>query len=144
MHNNIIDTITLDETDRHRRRIMLQSDSGIRFLLELESVTLLKQGDILRLDDGRGITVQAMPEALYEVHGNDYKHLLTLTWHVGNRHLASEILDNHVRIRRDPVIRTMLEQLGAKVIEVQAGFNPEGGAYDEARSAHTHHSHNHD
>lgn len=123
---------------------MLQSDSGIRFLLELESVTLLKQGDILRLDDGRGITVQAMPEALYEVHGNDYKHLLTLTWHVGNRHLASEILDNHVRIRRDPVIRTMLEQLGAKVIEVQAGFNPEGGAYDEARSAHTHHSHNHD
>jgi len=142
--DNVVDTVTLDETDRHRRRIMLTSDSGIRFLLELESVTLLQQDDILRLTDGRGIRVMAQPEALYEIRGDNPRHLLTLTWHVGNRHLASEIREDHVRIRRDPVIMTMLEQLGGNVVEIEAGFNPEGGAYGDAHAAHSHHSHSHD
>ncbi|MFK7994781.1 MAG: urease accessory protein UreE [Granulosicoccus sp.] len=141
--NQIVDTVTLDETDRHRRRLMLTSDTGIEFLLELESVTLLKHNDILRLSDGRGIRVQARPEALYEIRGDNANHLLKLTWHVGNRHLAAEIMHDHLRIRRDPVIKVMLEQLGATVMDIQDGFNPEGGAYGNAHSSHTHHAHTH-
>lgn len=136
--SNVVDTVTLNETDRHRRRFKLTSDSGIEFLLELESVTLLRQDDILRLSDGRGIRVKAMPEPLYEIHGDNPQHLLMLTWHVGNRHLATQIMHDHVRIRRDPVICTMLEQLGAQVFDVEAGFNPEGGAYGDAHGAHSH------
>ena len=142
--SHFVDTITLDETDRHRRRFLLTSDSGIKFLLELPSATLLMQDDVLRLNDGRGIRVQAMPEALYEIRGTDRMHLLTLTWHVGNRHLATQILPDHVRIRSDSVIRTMLEQLGAQVTPIQAGFNPEGGAYGDAHSNHHSHDHDHD
>lgn len=141
-HNehNVIDTVTLDETDRHRRRILLSSDNGMKFMLELEKATQLKHNDILRLDDGQGIRVQAMPEALYEVSADDPRHLLTLTWHVGNRHLATQIMSDHIRIRHDKVIRTMLEQLGASVKEIQAGFNPQSGAYGDAHGAH-HHKH---
>lgn len=139
--SNVIDTVTLDETDRHRRRILLTSDKGMEFMLELDSVTLLKHDDILRLDDGRGVRVQAKPEALYEVSASDQKHLLTLTWHVGNRHLPTQIMSDHIRIRRDPVIRTMLEQLGANVHDIQAGFNPQSGAYGDAHGAHHHHKH---
>jgi len=142
--SNVIDTITLDETDRNRRRLLLNSDNGIEFLLELEAVTLLKQDDILRLNDGRGIRVQAKAEPLYEIRGNDTRHLLMLTWHVGNRHLASEIHSDHIRIRKDPVIRKMLEQLGANMTDVQAGFNPQGGAYDDASSTGHSHGHRHD
>lgn len=141
---HIADTVTLDETDRHRRRLLLTSDTGIEFLLELESVTLLRHGDILRLSDGRGIRVQAKPESLYEIRGNDAAHLLKLTWHVGNRHLASQIFSDHVRIRSDAVIRTMLEQLGAQVTAIADGFNPEGGAYGDAPAGHDHqHAHDH-
>ncbi len=122
---------------------MLTSDTGIEFLLELESVTLLRHGDVLRLSDGRGIGVKAKPESLYEIRGNDAAHLLKLTWHVGNRHLASQIFPDHVRIRSDAVIRTMLEQLGATVTSVEAAFNPEGGAYGDAPSSAHHHSHSH-
>ena len=139
----VVDTVTLDETDRHRRRFLLTSDSGIKFLLELPSATLLRHDDVLRLNDGRGIRVQALPEALYEIRGTDPMHLLTLTWHVGNRHLATQILPDHVRIRSDSVIRTMLEQLGAQVTPIQAGFNPEGGAYGDAHSNHHDHGHDH-
>ena len=132
--DNIVDTVTLDETDRHRRRIRLTSDSGITFLLELSAATLLLQDDVLRLNDGRGIRVQALPEALYEIRARDPLHLLTLAWHVGNRHLATQIKGDHLRIRRDPVIRTMLEQLGARVTDIQAGFDPQGGAYGDAHA----------
>ncbi len=145
-HNerDVIDTVTLDETDRHRRRILLNSDKGMEFMLELEKATLLKHNDILRLDDGRGVRVKAKPEALYEVSAADPRHLLTLTWHVGNRHLATQIMADHIRIRHDPVIRTMLEQLGATVNEITTGFNPQSGAYGDAHSSHHHDAHDHD
>lgn len=135
------DTITLDETDRRRRRIRLCSDNGIEFVLELQSTTLLQENDSLLLSDGRSIRVQSKPESLYKVTGNDAAHLLTLAWHVGNRHLAAQISPDYFLIRKDTVIRTMLEELGASVSEVEAGFNPLGGAYDRAHShahAHTH------
>lgn len=141
------DTITLDETDRHRRRLAMCTDGGVEFLLELSSATLLMQDDILRLNDGRAIRVIARPEPLYAVYGRNQKHLIILAWHVGNRHLATQIMEDHIRIRSDSVIRTMLEELGATVEELSAGFNPVGGAYDGSReqthSPHTHSDHEH-
>lgn len=137
---SVVDTITLDETDRHRRRLAMHSDNGIAFLLELSAATLLREGDILRLNDGRGIKVMAKPEALYCVRGRDSNHLLNLTWHVGNRHLATQIMGDYILIRRDSVIRNMLVELGATVEDINAGFNPVGGAYDaEPDASHQHH-----
>lgn len=107
----------------------MQSDNGIGFLLDLPEVRLLRHGEGLKLEDGRIVKVIAAPEALYEVRGADAHHLMTLVWHMGNRHLPTQILDDHVRIRRDGVIRTMLEGLGASIVEIEAGFDPEGGAY---------------
>jgi urease accessory protein len=34
-----------------------------------------------------------------------------------------------LRIRRDHVIEAMVKGLGARVIEIEAPFDPEGGAY---------------
>lgn len=139
------DTITLDETDRHRRRLAMTSDSGIEFLLELSAPMLLRENDVLRLSDGRTIRVIAKPEPLYSVRGTDPVHLLNLAWHVGNRHLATQINHDHFLIRRDPVIRDMLEELGATVEDLECGFNPIGGAYDPQQGeAHSHHGHTHD
>ncbi|MFK7889635.1 MAG: urease accessory protein UreE [Granulosicoccus sp.] len=134
------DTITLDETERHRRRIMLTSDNGIRFLLDLQNAVLLRENDVLRLDDGRRIQVRAKPEKLYTVYASSAHHLLQLAWHVGNRHLATQIMPDHLRIREDRVIGEMLEELGGKVELIESGFDPEGGAYGDTHSDH-HHTH---
>ncbi len=98
------------------------------------------------LDDGRVIAVIAAPEALYEVRGRDSRHLLALAWQIGNRHLAAQIMPQHIVIRRDPVIRDMLTGLGAEVRDIEAPFDPEGGAYGDAHAGHHHgegHSHGH-
>ncbi|MGI9402613.1 MAG: urease accessory protein UreE, partial [Rhizobiaceae bacterium] len=46
--------------------------------------------------------------------------------------------------RRDHVIASMLEGLGATVAEVTAPFDPEGGAYGDRHDHHHHHGHSHD
>lgn len=144
MPADYVDTITLDETERHRRRLRMTSDTGIVFLLELEAARLLREGDLLTLTDGRRIRVIAKPEPLYIIRGRDATHLLHLTWHVGNRHLATDVRADHLLIRRDAVIRDMLTELGASVEDVMAGFNPLGGAYGDSHG-HSHaHEHDHD
>lgn len=139
--HNPTDTITLDETARYRRRVKMTSDGGIKFLLDLPDARLLRHGEGIELEDGRVIEVIAKPELLYKVRGRDPHHLLVLSWQLGNRHLAAQIEEDHILIRADHVIKDMLEGLGAKVAEVTASFNPEGGAYSKENSHSHEHSH---
>ena len=127
--NEAADTITLDETARHRRRMAMVTDGGIAFLLDLPEAMLLVEGAAIVLDDGRLIAVKAKPEPLMKVRGRDARHLLTIAWQIGNRHLPAEIQEGFILLREDHVIAEMLKGLGATVTELEAPFDPEGGAY---------------
>jgi urease accessory protein len=130
------DTVMLDFDDRHRRRMAMTGTRGLEFLLDLENATVLRGGDALLLDDGRLIEVVAAPEPLLEIRGNDPHHLVRVAWHLGNRHLPTQITAKGLRIRRDHVIEAMVKGLGARVIEIEAPFDPEGGAYGGGGHAH--------
>ena len=123
------DTVVLDFDDRHRRRMAMTGTRGLEFLLDLENAVALRGGDALVLDDGRLIEVVAAPEPLLEIRGTDPHHLVRVAWHLGNRHLPTQIMAKGLRIRRDHVIEAMVKGLGARVIEIEAPFDPEGGAY---------------
>jgi urease accessory protein len=141
------DTVVLDFDDRHRRRMAMTGTRGLEFLLDLENAVALRGGDALVLDDGRLIEVVAAPEPLAEIRCNDPQHLVRVAWHLGNRHLPTQIMPKGLRIRRDHVIEAMVTGLGARVIEIEAPFDPEGGAYAGAAHSHSHaeaHSHDHD
>jgi urease accessory protein len=130
------DTVVLEFDDRHRRRMAMTGTRGLAFLLDLEKAVALRGGDALVLEDGRLIEVVAAPEPLAEVRCNDPEHLVRVAWHLGNRHLPTQIMAKSLRIRRDHVIDAMVRGLGARVIEIEAPFDPEGGAYAEASHAH--------
>jgi urease accessory protein len=145
------DTVVLDFDDRHRRRMAMSGTRGLEFLLDLEQATALRGGDALVLEDGRMVEVVAAPEPLIEIRGADPQHLVRLAWHLGNRHLPTQIMGKGLRIRRDHVIQAMVQGLGARIVEIEAPFDPEGGAYAEAAPAdshaqhdHSHHEHGHD
>ena len=131
------DTVVLDFDDRHRRRMTMTGTRGLAFLLDLEKAVALRGGDALVLEDGRFIEVVAAPEPLAEVRCKDPAHLVRVAWHLGNRHLPTQIMAKGLRIRRDHVIEAMVTGLGARVIEIEAPFDPEGGAYAEAAHAHS-------
>jgi urease accessory protein len=151
------DTIVLDFDDRHRRRMAMTGTRGLEFLLDLENATALRGGDALVLEDDRLIEVVAAPEPLLEIRCNDPQHLVRVAWHLGNRHLPTQMMPKGLRIRRDHVIEAMVKGLGARVIEIEAPFDPEGGAYaggghahaaeadphDHAAHEHSSHDHHH-
>src|SRR6266478_1952741 len=130
------DTVVLDFDGRHRRRMAMTGTRGLEFLLDLENATALRGGDALVLEDGRLIEVVAAPEPLAEIRCTDPQHLVRVAWHLGNRHLPTQIMAKGLRIRRDHVIEAMEKGLGARVIEIEAPFDPEGGAY--AGGSHVH------
>src|SRR6202142_3300711 len=133
------DTVVLDFDDRHRRRMAMTGTRGLEFLLDLENAVALRGGDALVLEDGRLIEVVAAAEPLLEIRGQDPHHLVRVAWHLGNRHLPTQIMAKGLRIRRDHVIEAMVKGLGARVIEIEAPFDPEGGAY--AGGGHGHEAH---
>jgi urease accessory protein len=87
------------------------------------------------LIDGRLIEVRAAIEPVAVITGD----LPRLAWHIGNRHTPCEITPNHLVIRRDLVIESMLAGLGASISLQIAPFRPEGGAYGFGRTfGHSH------
>lgn len=146
------DRIVLDYEGRFLRRRRLRGEAGLEFLADLPETASLDAGDALALEDGRFVEVAAADEPLYRVTGD----LVRLAWHIGNRHTPCAIGDGVLTIRRDPVLRRMLEGLGARVAEAEGPFRPEGGAYGHGRTmGHAHgpgdshghdpdHSHDHD
>jgi len=142
------DCVLIDFDRRHRRRIVLRTEAGHDVLLDLPQAARLRHGDGLLLDDGGVVLVQAQPEPLLDIHAHDAAALVRIAWHLGNRHLPVQLLGAHLRIRRDHVIADMARALGGHVAEVEAPFDPEGGAYAGGHS-HSHddeggHAHPHD
>lgn len=123
------DRIVLDFDHRHRRRLQMTSEAGRSFLLDLKDAVALKHGDVLELTDGSSVAVQAKAEKVAEISIDDARQLTRIAWHLGNRHLPTEILPDRLRIAYDHVIVDMVKGLGATVDVVEAPFQPEGGAY---------------
>jgi urease accessory protein len=139
-----VDSVVLEFDERYRRRFVMTGVGGFAFLLDLAEAAMLRGGDGLRLEDGRIVEVVAAPEPLSEIRAADALAMVRVAWHLGNRHLPTEMTAKALRIRRDAVIEDMAKGLGARVIPVEAPFNPEGGAYVQA-DAHGHgHGHGRD
>ncbi len=143
-HGTPADVVRLDYDRRTRRRMALTGSGGLSFLLDLTKAPVLRTGDGIRLEDGRIVRVEAAPERLLEITCADEKALARIAWHLGNRHLATEIGERIIHIRDDHVIAEMVAGLGAAVRSVDRPFNPEGGAYGHgAVHGHSHGHHDH-
>jgi urease accessory protein len=133
-----VDSVVLDYDERYRRRFAMTGVRGLGFLLDLPEAVMLRAGDGLKLEDGGVVEVVAAPEPLAEIRAADAAALTRVAWHLGNRHLPTELTKRSLRIRRDPVIEEMARGLGAAVVAIDAPFNPEGGAYVRAAGGHDH------
>jgi urease accessory protein len=138
-----VDRIVLPHDGRHRRRVTMRTQGDLVFLLDLPEATRLMHGDGLVLEDGRIIEVIAAEEPVMEITARDAHHLARIAWHLGNRHLPTEILSDRLRIAPDPVIEEMVRGLGGTARRTEARFEPEGGAYVIAHVHGDGHHHDH-
>ena len=133
--------LRLDHYHRHRRRLTLKTEEGETILLDLPAAVHLRGGDKLVLDDGAIIDVEALDEPLLQITATDISALIRIAWHLGNRHLPTQLIGTVLRIREDHVLEDMVLGLGGAVTHIVAPFDPEGGAY--AGPAGHHHGHAH-
>ena len=132
----MVDAVTLAYVDRHRRRIRLVADSGVAFLLDLPRAQHFADGDGLELDTKGYVRVCAALEPVLEIDAVDRAGLLRIAWHLGNRHLAVQVVGDRLRIREDHVIAEMVSGLGGRITRIEAAFDPEFGAYAGAPHHH--------
>jgi urease accessory protein len=129
---------------REKSRLRAVLVSGEEVALFTVRGTVLRDGDLLRGDDGRIVRIAAAREATYRVSCPAPHALLRCAFHLGNRHTQAHVGDGFLRIRKDPVLKEMLEGLGATVVEELASFEPEAGAYHGSPGGgHHHHDHDH-
>ena len=123
------DIVVMDADERHIRRKRITLSHGDEVFVDFEKPVKLEHGDKLVLEDGRVAEVIAAEEDLMDIRARNIEHLVQLAWHIGNRHLPAQIEAARILIRRDRIIRHMLETLGATVTDVSEAFHPEHGAY---------------
>jgi urease accessory protein len=141
------DTLLLNLDQRRSHSGHVFTGSGMCIELDLEAPVWLRTDDALVLEDGRLIEIVAEAEPLLEVRAADLLALARIAWVLGDRHVPVQILGNRLRLRRNPTARALLLDLAAKVTEIEAPFDPEGGAYSPSAGGHGHghdHSHDHD
>jgi urease accessory protein len=127
-------TLSLTAAERRRSRHFFQTDNGTGIYLRLQRGTVLQQGDLLQTEaEDCLVRVVAKPEPVMTVTAHHPLDLLRAAYHLGNRHVALEVRETYLRLSPDPVLQTMLEQLGLHITEEVLPFYPETGAY--------HHSH---
>ena len=133
---DIFDNITLTYEERFIRRKKLTTDNGTAFFVNLSETVSINENNFFELENGNLIKVLSKEENLIEVTGENIKQII---WHLGNRHLPTQIEENRVLIQDDAVILDMILKLNGNVKKVFEKFNPEGGAYGLGRT----HSHKH-
>ncbi|MDY7577404.1 urease accessory protein UreE [Herbaspirillum sp. RTI4] len=117
---------------REKSRLRAKLISGEDVAVFTVRGTVLRDGDLLRGDDGRVVRIVAADEATYRVECATPHLLLRCAFHLGNRHTQAHIGSDgagFLRIRQDAVLKEMLVGLGAVVSEEFAVFEPEAGAY---------------
>jgi urease accessory protein len=132
-------TLSLTADERTRSRHYFETDEGQGIYLRLPRGTVLRHGELLQSEDGKTLVrVIAKPEPVMTVTAQAPLELLRAAYHLGNRHVSLEVRETYLQLSPDPVLKTMLEQLGVQVTETIAPFEPEAGAY---RHGHSHSRH---
>ena len=138
-----IDTLILPHAQRQAQKGFLFGVKGTCVEIDFAEPVRLRTDDALVLDDGGLVEIVAEPEPLIEARAADLPALARLAWHLGDRHVPVQVLERRLRLKPDPAIETLLQSLGAKVVAIDAPFEPEGGAYAAPAADHHHHDHDH-
>jgi len=135
--------VELDWDTRSKSRFDATDSSGRHLGVFLSRGEVLRGGDVLVVEDGSLVRVRAAPQRVLRVsacsaHGTPLD-LPRAAYHLGNRHVQLEVQADHLQLEPDPVLGEMLRSMHLIVNELDAPFEPEGGAYARDGPAHGEH-----
>lgn len=134
----VVDTISLDHAGRQAQHAHLHSAGGLHIDLALAKAAGLEDGDALRLDDGRLVTVTAAPEDLLEIRAENPARLVRLAWQLGGNHVAAEIGADVLHVPASAATVELARGQGCTATPVSRAFRPERMAHDHSTCGHDH------
>ena len=130
---------------RQKSRMRLAIETGPRageaIGFDLPRGTVLRDGTLVASATGQSLRVRAADEELIHVEAETPFALMRIAYHLGNRHVPLQMGEGWVRLQYDHVLENMVRGLGGAVTLIDAGFDPESGAYGYGHHGHAHHTH---
>jgi urease accessory protein len=130
------DRLALTWELRRKSRLRAITQGGQEIGLFLPRGTVLLDGSLLRTSDDRIIEIEAAPEDVSTVSSSDAVLLARVAYHLGNRHVRTQVGHGFIRYRHDRAIDELVRRLGAQAVVEEVPFEPERGTND--------HAHDHD
>lgn len=142
-------SVVLTHEQRERGRLRVYTHDGIELRIFVERGQPLRVGETLRSVCGQHIRIQGAPEPVVRAFCNDWELFSRACYHLGNRHVKVQLGHTHengrcrpwLRLLPDHVLEAMLEQLGLTLLNEEAVFVPEGGAWGYGQQHNHHHHH---
>ena len=122
-------TLTLPYEARRKSRQKVVLDGGGEAGVILPWGETLRHGDLIASSTGLVVRVVAASEPVMLIRCSHPRELARVAYHLGNRHVAVEVMEGTLKISPDHVLRAMVEGLGAQVELATQPFDPETGAY---------------
>ncbi len=125
------DVVTLPYELRQKCRLLSQTNKGSKIGIFLPRGHVLKHGMVLTGQDDCRVRILAAEEALSVIRTDDALLFARACYHLGNRHIALQILPGELRYQCDHVLDQMLLGLGLTISHELLPFEPEQGAYHQ-------------
>ncbi len=134
----VTDRLVLPYELRQKARQRVRLESGREAGLFLDRGEILRHGDCLATEEGTCLQVVAARERVSIARCDDPLLLTRLAYHLGNRHVALQILLDRLIYLHDHVLDEMVRGLGGSVAAAEQPFEPEEGAYHAGGRHHGH------
>ncbi|MGA2517942.1 MAG: urease accessory protein UreE [Thermodesulfobacteriota bacterium] len=125
------DTIVLGWEERRKPRQRLTTKKGSEIALALPTGTILKDGDILYLDDRCYVTVEEAKEDVIVISPEDMAEGAAIAYEIGNRHLPISIENGTIATPQNLQMEEFLKKTAIRYQLRKESFEP-------TRKGHSH------
>lgn len=139
----IVDALELTAEQRQRPHFRLCTKSGKEVFVSLPRGVELQDGDVISLDDGIAVVVQAAAEDLLEVTPRSAREWGVIAYQLGNLHREVRFLIDAMLTPYEESTEQVLRGSGVAYRRIQRSFG--GNRYGTFTGEHPHgHEHSHD
>jgi len=139
------DTLRLTWEERRWTRKRVVTSAGREVGLALPTGSMLRPGDIVAVEDGWYLQIEARPEPVLAVTPRSAEEAIRVAFDVGNRHFPLALDGGDLLVPDDTAMEQLLIRLGLVWRRRAAVFTPLGAghSHEPGRSALDGHSHEH-
>jgi urease accessory protein len=122
------DVLTLTAEERRWGRRRVRTRAGRELALALPTGTTLTPGDVLHVEAGWYVVVEAAPEPVLAVTPATREEAIRIAFEVGNRHFTLALDRDRLLVPDDPAMEQLLTRLGLAWERERLRFAPIGVA----------------